>query len=277
MKRVAWVACVVGLVALSGCAVSRAKYKALLAQNQIQSARIKGLDREIAQAQIELEALEKQLAALTSARESSGRLVTAKDAQIAVLKSRCADLEARVADLGRLIAGRKLPVPDIPGPVRNALKDLAAQEPSLEFDEETGACKFASDVLFDSGKDTVKSSATAVLRKFAAIFTGVGKGLHLRIEGHTDDRRIAKAATRARHPTNWHLSAHRAISVLTALEGFGVEEERMSAAGFGKWRPAGSNSTAAGRAKNRRVEIYVVSSPVAVERVAAEPSSMGGE
>jgi len=281
MKRVACVACVLGLVLTAGC-VTESKYKALLAQNQIQSAKIKGLQRDLDQSNTDLASLRSQLATLTAASDSSRNLLTAKGSQIDVLKRRNADLEARIADLVKAIAdnaGRIDVGPPISEEVRDALKDLARDEPSLEFDPETGTCKFASDVVFASGSDTVKPAAAAVLRKFAAIFTGVGKGLHLRVEGHTDDQRIAKAATKAQHPTNWHLSAHRAISVVRVLYQAGIEQDRMSAAGFGRWRPLAPNTSAANRAKNRRVEIYVARGPAGsgVKTVSSGTTVMGGE
>lgn len=278
MRRVALTACVVALLVASGC-VSQAKYKALLAQNEIQAAKIKGLQRDLDQTTVEASALRTQVGALQEARDAASRLLVAKDAQIGVLKARCDDLEARARDLAARIAGRTPErIEILPREVSNALQDLARSEPSLEFDPQTGTCKFSSDILFESGDDTVRAAAEEVLRKFAAIFTGVGKDLNLRIEGHTDDRPIAKATTKAKHPTNWHLSAHRAISVLRVLFQAGVAEERMCAAGFGKWRPIADNGSPAGQAKNRRVEIYVVTGPLnAGDTVATEPTVMGGE
>jgi len=278
MKHVAWIACVVGLAVLSGC-VSQAKYDALLAQNEIQSAKVKGLERDLDQARISVDALRTQLLAKRDARDAGARLVSSKDNQIGLLKSRCTDLEARIKRLGD-----ELTPPDgggitLPPEVRDALRKLAESEPSLEFNPATGACKFASDILFDTGEDTIKPKAAEVIKRFAAIFTSVGKDLHLRIEGHTDDRRIAKATTRKNHPTNWHLSVHRAISVLRALNGAGIGQDRMCAAGYGKWRPLVENTNALSRAQNRRVEIYVINAPpvVETETVAAEPTVMGGE
>jgi len=280
MKHVAWVACVVGLAILSGC-VSQSKYDALLAQNRIQSAKIKGLERDLDQARIEAGALRGQLGAHQTARDASSRLVAAKEAQLGVLEARCADLQARVKELILQMANAGPQRPDsIPKPVSDALKELAEREPSLEFDPKSGTCKFSSDILFDTGDDTVKQNAREVLKRFAAIFTGVGKGLHLRIEGHTDDRRIAKTITKKKHPTNWHLSVHRAISVLRELYREGIDEERMCAAGYGKWQPLVQNSSSANRTRNRRVEIYVVTPPPAfdTDKVAtAEPTVMGGE
>ena len=65
--------------------------------------------------------------------------------------------------------------------------------------------------------------------------------------------------TLAKHPTNWHLSAHRAISVLKVMAGSKVDPKRMSARGFGEYRPVEPNKpNKGGNPRNRRVEIYIV-------------------
>jgi chemotaxis protein MotB len=87
----------------------------------------------------------------------------------------------------------------------------------------------------------------------------LGKGFDIIIAGHTDDLRIAKPDTRERHPTNWHLSAHRAISVLDIMTKNNIVSERMSVRGFGEYRPIESNKpNRKGNPQNRRVEIYIV-------------------
>ena len=67
--------------------------------------------------------------------------------------------------------------------------------------------------------------------------------------------------------------------MLRALAKEGVNPDRMSAAGFGKWRPLVPNTGAENRRRNRRVEIYVTYPPTApgAQPVAAEPTVMGGE
>jgi len=76
---------------------------------------------------------------------------------------------------------------------------------------------------------------------------------------HTDDIPIQKPDTRAKHPTNWHLSAHRAISVLEIMTGNKLDAERLSVRGFGEYRPIVPNAPSRkGNPQNRRVEIYIV-------------------
>ena len=61
-----------------------------------------------------------------------------------------------------------------------------------------------------------------------------------------------------RYPTNWELSAARAINVTRFLQQQGIDTDRLSAVAYGEWKPVGDNDTPEGRAKNRRIEINLV-------------------
>jgi chemotaxis protein MotB len=88
-----------------------------------------------------------------------------------------------------------------------------------------------------------------------------GKQFDLLIAGHTDDVPIKKAATRAKHPTNWHLSVHRSISVLNIMTSNGIAPKRVSVRGFGEYRPIAENKAKqGGNVANRRVEVFIVPS-----------------
>lgn len=138
-------------------------------------------------------------------------------------------------------------------------RDLKGRYPDIDFDESTGVAKLSSDLLFDSGSDTVSKRGDDLLREIANILNrGDTKQLRVQIVGHTDDRPIAKAATKTRHPTNWHLSTNRANSVLLELKKFGVDQRRLRSSGAGEFEPIANNKDVASRAKNRRVEIYVL-------------------
>lgn len=145
------------------------------------------------------------------------------------------------------------------GDANARFKDLSKRFPGISFDENTGVAKLDSDLLFDSGSDSVAKKAESLLREIAGILNqGDTKQLRVQIVGHTDDRPIAKAATKTRHPTNWHLSTNRANSVLIELKKFGIDQRRMRSSGAGEFEPIASNKDPNSRAKNRRVEIYVL-------------------
>lgn len=111
-------------------------------------------------------------------------------------------------------------------------------------------------ILFDSGKADVKVNGLTILLKMVDTLKAV-KDKAIRIEGHTDNVPISGALTRT-FPSNWELSAARAINVCKYLQQQGIEPSILSAAAFAENKPVASNETREGRAKNRRIEITLV-------------------
>jgi outer membrane protein OmpA-like peptidoglycan-associated protein len=110
-----------------------------------------------------------------------------------------------------------------------------------------------SDVLFDSGKATLRPGAREKLAKVAGILLAYPE-LKLEVEGHTDSVGAAD--------DNQDLSERRANSVRTFLTQQGLSTAAIVAKGFGKELPVATNGTAAGRQQNRRVELIVSGSPI---------------
>ena len=108
--------------------------------------------------------------------------------------------------------------------------------------------------LFSPGSASVTSPAALnTLAQIAPILAKSDQAID--IEGHTDNQPINTKAFNS----NWELSAIRATTVLNILNQKGISEARLSATGFGSSRPIESNDTAAGKAKNRRVSILLLS------------------
>ncbi|NLT65901.1 MAG: OmpA family protein [Acidobacteria bacterium] len=119
--------------------------------------------------------------------------------------------------------------------------------------------------LFDSGSDEIKPEGRALLDTIASTLASIGN--HIRVEGHTDNVPIRNT----RFPSNWELSTCRATMVNRYLiTKFGLKPELLSAAGYAEYRPAATNDTEEGRARNRRVDIVVLNPAVAE----AEPQSL---
>lgn len=110
-------------------------------------------------------------------------------------------------------------------------------------------------ILFDSGKAEIKPSGLEVLQRVVEILVG-GQDKMIRIEGHTDNVPIVGLLART-YPTNWELSAARAINVTRFLELRGVDTRSLEAVAYGEFRPVADNSTEEGRARNRRIEIIL--------------------
>ena len=111
-------------------------------------------------------------------------------------------------------------------------------------------------ILFDSGRAEIKSDGLVVLGKVIEILKSVNDKA-IRIEGHTDAVPISGSLAQ-RYPTNWELSAARAINVARYLQKQAIDPTLLSAAGFGEFKPVAENDTVEGRAKNRRIEIVLV-------------------
>lgn len=140
----------------------------------------------------------------------------------------------------------------------DALRRLAGRYPNLiRYDADRGMLQFASDLTFASGSADVQAQAKNSLAALADILkSNEALGYDVRVVGHTDSQRIS-SKTQQRHPTNMHLSAHRAISVRSELVSLGVPESRVMAAGWGEFRPVVPNSANGNTPANRRVEIYL--------------------
>jgi chemotaxis protein MotB len=138
-------------------------------------------------------------------------------------------------------------------------QELARKYPEFEFDPQTGVSKFNSDILFSSGSDDLSPKAIPILKQFAEILNdGDARRFNILVVGHTDNKPISKERTRREHPTNWHLSSHRAIAVVEALSKAGIQESRMGEAGYSMYQPVTDNKNDAARRQNRRVEIFIL-------------------
>jgi outer membrane protein OmpA-like peptidoglycan-associated protein len=112
-----------------------------------------------------------------------------------------------------------------------------------------------SDVLFDFNKYTLKPGSRETLAKVSGILLAY-PGLKIQLEGHTDSI--------GSDEYNQKLSEDRANAVREYLVGQGVPGTTVTAAGFGKGSPVASNDNAAGRQRNRRVEMVVSGEPIGV-------------
>ena len=127
------------------------------------------------------------------------------------------------------------------------------------------------DLLFDSGKSKIRSEAYPLLEKVSSILKTNMAQFNVGIEGHTDNVPIRHSGWKS----NWELSSSRALSVLHYLvNDQGVSPERLSAIGYGEYRPLASNETKDGRSQNRRVEIVILPNVTKVKGDSAGSSDL---
>lgn len=108
-------------------------------------------------------------------------------------------------------------------------------------------------ILFASGSSTLKNTYIAELDKVYSVIRERYSGRKVDVVGHTDADPIKKSKWK----DNWELSAQRALTVVRYLVNKGMSPELVRAAGCGEARPVASNSSSAGKSKNRRVEVIV--------------------
>ncbi len=126
---------------------------------------------------------------------------------------------------------------------------------STKIDERGLAVSLNSTLLFDIGKANVINTSTKKLISIGKMLNNVNN--YIRIEGHTDSIPISNNE----FSSNWQLSAIRATNVTELLiSKSGINPKRISAVAYGENRPVASNSTQAGKAKNRTVDIIILSS-----------------
>jgi chemotaxis protein MotB len=130
---------------------------------------------------------------------------------------------------------------------------IDAGQLSVKIESGRIVIQLPDNVLFHSGRAELNSEGKEALRQIATVLAQFNDR-HFQIEGHTDNQPIRSP----RYPSNWELSAARALAVVHLLIDAGVPPPNLSAAGFGEYQPRALNSDAAGRQLNRRIEIVML-------------------
>lgn len=149
----------------------------------------------------------------------------------------------------------------------------AAQEVQVEVQPDGVLFRLDAPFLFASGGADLAPEAAPVLDKMAEVLARHPD--RVRVEGHTDAIPIHSA----KFASNWELSAARAVTVARYFQSRGVAPERMSATGYGEFKPLAGNDSAEGRARNRRVEIFLAvdhRSPARATKLPLVPAPAGG-
>jgi chemotaxis protein MotB len=118
------------------------------------------------------------------------------------------------------------------------------------------AIAFAGNVLFISGSADLTPDGIALMGELAEVLKTIPNDV--RVEGHTDD--IPPGSEK--FPSNWELSAGRAVTIARYLEEAGVSPFRLSAFGYGQYRPVAPNDSTPNRNRNRRAEIVILNPSV---------------
>ena len=269
-------------LALNGCLVGEGKYlkkveeaenldKGLTAlQQQYKSlgSENEGLKATVERLNIELAGLAKEKERLVTDNIELDKVLKAKSdtlsKNISELRQSVADLESENAGLREEIASlQKAKVEEVQKTSKTYEELLEKMKNEISQGQVTISelkgkltVNMVDAILFDSGKAEVKPEGLVVLQKVIDILKNI-KDKAIRIEGHTDNVQIVGALTK-KYPTNWELSAARAVNVTRYLQQQGVDPLNLGAVAYGEFKPVAGNDTSEGKAKNRRIEIILV-------------------
>jgi chemotaxis protein MotB len=251
------------------------QYDELSAENAALKARGDHLAAELASMTQQKEKIATDLAYVTGQRD---KLSQDRDELSEILRSRSDalsqnvfELRKKVADLeeengrlqrenARLVRAKEEQVEKVSSTYESLLEKMKVEiaQGQVTIKELKGklSVNMVDAILFDSGRAEVKKGGISVLQKVVSIL----KDIHdksIRIEGYTDNVPISSSLAK-RYPTNWELSAARALNVTRFLQEQGIDPALLSAVAHGEYDPIADNATPEGRAKNRRIEINLV-------------------
>ena len=234
-------------------------------QNGALSSRVSDLERQLADRDREIASL--RSGAGDSAKLASQLSATNSDknkfaADLAAARKRNADLEAQLADRDKELAGLRGDLSAEMAKLKEAQRGLIrALKPQIDeknitvdLNNERLLINLASGYLFGSGEDQLKPAGADALKQVGGILKDFPE-YKVHVEGHTDNRPIL-GALKKKFPSNKELSEARATNAAQALADGGLSGAH--AMGAADTKPVMPNTTDAGRAKNRRVEISVV-------------------
>ena len=136
--------------------------------------------------------------------------------------------------------------------ISSTLADMGMEKQvDIEEDEHWLTVNISSGMLFAEGSASILNASKPLISKIAIVLSSINN--YIRIRGYTDNSFIPNGIFR----NSWDLSAMRAVNVLTEFETDGIDPRRMAIEAYGEYSPFYSNSTAAGRAQNRRVVIAI--------------------
>jgi chemotaxis protein MotB len=193
----------------------------------------------------QISALRRQLAAIEDALEVS--------------EKRDRESQAKIADLGQrlnvALAQRVQELQRYRSEFFGRLREILGNRPEIRIVGDRFV--FQSEVFFDRGAAGLRNEARPELDKLASALLELEKQIPndipwvLRVDGHTDTRPIATA----QFPSNWEISAARAISVVQYLISRGLKPDRLVAAGFGEFQPLDTSGSDEAFSRNRRIEL----------------------
>jgi chemotaxis protein MotB len=234
----------VAALAIGGCGVSKSEYDAKVQEATAAKQEADAAKQQVAQLQQQVASDDQQVAQLKGALGMAQAQAITDDQKQALDDARHALQEA--ADRGKLLDDLQT----------KFKKMIDAGHLKVTTRHGRIVLQLHNDVLFATGDADLKPDGKQAIGEVAATLRGVTLK-RFQVAGHTDSEPIT-TDTKKQFPTNWELSAARAIAVVKLLVADGVAPAVLSAAGYGPYDPVANNATPDGQSKNRRIEITLV-------------------
>lgn len=234
MRCGGWIiGCVVvgGLLMANGGCVTLSEHHRLKAQNRRVLAEKVAIEQELFDVRTANESLRTRLGSIEGELGTKSELLTNLRKENTLLDEMRKTAQTTLEEMAsrQRLSDIAISGPKLPEALDSALKQFAKAHPgAVTYDAGRGTIKWKSDLLFNVGSDVVKESSIDALQGFTQIIMSpAGNEFEVLVVGHTDSQPIAKPETKAKHPTNWHLSAHRAIAVAFSLQKYGYAPDRI--------------------------------------------------
>jgi chemotaxis protein MotB len=179
--------------------------------------------------------------------------------QIGQLERTNAELRMQAGNLNSQLANKNETITDLQARLSERTTDVTGTAEGWEKGKFGDKVTVGSDILFPPGKATLTASGKQTLSGIVRELKGRYAGLPVRVYGYTDSDPIKKS--RKLWKDNLDLSANRAMAVTRYLREQGIPEDTIETVGMGATHFVAPNTSKAGKAKNRRVEIMVVKVP----------------
>jgi chemotaxis protein MotB len=177
-----------------------------------------------------------------------------REAKITQRERELAERERRIKELERIIARQDSIAKRLNQLLRDALLGFKADELTIEIKQGKVYVSMSDKLMFKSGSAEVESKGKEALTILARVLNA-NPEFEIAVEGHTDNVPITNSKI---YKDNWDLSVARATSMVRLLtDTHSVDPLRVTASGRGEYDPKATNSTAEGRAQNRRTEIIL--------------------
>lgn len=183
--------------------------------------------------------------------EKETKLIT-EGARLRKLEGELSLRSKRIDELEKLIAEKEAAMQELKDKVAYALKGFEGEGLTIVNKNGKIYVSMENKLLFNSGSWSVGENGTSAVKKLAKVLVD-NPDISMLIEGHTDNDPFKGTVIK----DNWDLSVKRATAIVRILEDANVDANQITAAGRGEFVPVASNSSKAGKAKNRRIEIIL--------------------